>query len=62
MRHTKPAIALLFLLTLAHAAAFGQTGGVDHRCDFGSRRGAVVSNAPIEARNSDTGVSRVGHA
>ena len=54
MRHTKLAIALLFLLTLAHAA-FGQTGGVITGV-ISDPAGAVVSNAPIEAKNSETGV------
>ena len=54
MRHTKPAIALLFLLTLAHAA-FGQTGGVITGV-VSDPGGAVIANAPIEAKNSETGV------
>ena len=54
MRHTRPAIALLFILTLAHAA-FGQTGGVITGV-ITDPAGAVVSNAPIEAKNSETGV------
>ena len=55
MRHTKSAIAVLFLLTLAHAA-FGQTGGVITGV-ISDPAGAVVPNAPIEAKNSETGVT-----
>ena len=54
MRHTTLAIALLFLLTLAHAA-FGQTGGVITGV-VSDPAGAVIANAPIEAKNSETGV------
>ncbi len=54
MRHTKLPIALLFLLTFAHAA-FGQTGGVITGV-ISDPAGAVISNAPIEAKNSETGV------
>ncbi|HEY3824971.1 MAG TPA: TonB-dependent receptor [Bryobacteraceae bacterium] len=54
MRHTRLAIALIFLLTIAHAA-FGQTGGVITGV-VSDPGGAVVPNAPIEGRNSQTGV------
>ncbi|HWF08493.1 MAG TPA: carboxypeptidase-like regulatory domain-containing protein, partial [Bryobacteraceae bacterium] len=54
MRHTRLAPALLFLVTFAHAA-FGQTGGVITGV-ISDPAGAVVPNAPIEAKNSDTGV------
>src|SRR5579863_4240989 len=54
MRHTKLALALLFLLTLTHAA-FGQTGGTITGL-ISDPAGAVVANAPVEAKNTATGV------
>jgi len=54
MRSAKLAIALLFLLTFAHAA-FGQTGGTITGV-ISDPAGAVVANAPVEARNTATGV------
>lgn len=54
MRRARLAIALIFLVTFAHAA-FGQTGGVITGV-ISDPAGAVVPNAPIEAKNSETGV------
>jgi hypothetical protein len=54
MRTAKLAIALLFLLTFTHAA-FGQTGGTITGL-ISDPAGAVVGNAPVEAKNSATGV------
>src|SRR5258708_2745431 len=54
MRHTKLGVALLFLLTFAHIA-FGQTGGVITGV-ISDPAGGVVANAPIEAKNTATGV------
>ena len=54
MRFAKLAIALLFLLTFTHAA-FGQTGGTITGL-ISDPAGAVVANAPVEAKNSATGV------
>src|ERR1700761_7102111 len=53
MRHIRLATAL-FLMTFAHVA-FGQTGGVITGV-ISDPAGAVVSNAPVEAKNSETGV------
>jgi len=54
MRFAKLAIALLFFLTFTHAA-FGQTGGTITGL-ISDPAGAVVPNAPVEAKNSATGV------
>src|SRR5579864_9512544 len=54
MRSAKLALALLFLLTFTHAA-FGQTGGTITGL-ISDPAGAVVANAPVEAKNSATGV------
>ena len=54
MRFAKLAIALLFLLTFTHAA-FGQTGGTITGL-ISDPAGAVVANAPVEAKNAATGV------
>ncbi len=54
MRSAKFAIALLFLLTFANAA-FGQTGGTITGV-ISDPAGAVVANAPVEAKNTATGV------
>jgi hypothetical protein len=54
MRSAKLAIALLFLLTFTRAA-FGQTGGTITGL-ISDPAGAVVANAPVEAKNSATGV------
>src|SRR5438477_7626325 len=54
MRSAKLAIALLFLLTFTHAA-FGQTGGTITGL-ISDPAGAVVANAPVEAKNTATGV------
>ena len=54
MRSAKLAIALLFLLTFTYAA-FGQTGGTITGL-ISDPAGAVVANAPVEARNTATGV------
>src|SRR5690349_8471740 len=51
MRFAKLAIAVVFLA----CAAFGQTGGTITGV-ISDPTGAVVANAPIEAKNSDTGV------
>src|SRR2546423_1723294 len=53
MRSAKLAIALL-LLTFTYAA-FGQTGGTITGL-ISDPAGAVVSNAPVEAKNTATGV------
>ena len=53
MRSAKLAIALLFLLTTY--AAFGQTGGTITGL-ISDPAGAVVANAPLEAKNTATGV------
>ena len=54
MRSAKFAIAFLFLLTFANAA-FGQTGGTITGL-ISDPAGAVVANAPVEAKNTATGV------
>src|ERR1051326_1396377 len=54
MRSSKLGIALLFLLTFIHAA-FGQTGGTITGV-ISDPAGAVVANAPVEAKNTATGV------
>src|SRR5690348_4989550 len=54
MKAAKLAIALLFLLTFAHAA-FGQTGGTITGL-ISDPAGAVIANAPVEAKNAATGV------
>src|SRR5512140_2132397 len=54
MRSAKLAIALLFLITFSHTA-FGQTGGTITGL-ISDPAGAVVPNAPVEAKNSATGV------
>jgi len=54
MRSAKLATALLFLLTFTHAA-FGQTGGTITGL-ISDPAGAVVANAPVEAKNTATGV------
>ncbi len=54
MRLAKLAIALLFLLTFTHAA-FAQTGGTITGL-ISDPAGAVVPNAPVEAKNTATGV------
>ena len=54
MRSAKLAIALLFLLTFTYAA-FGQTGGTITGL-ISDPAGAVVANAPVEAKNAATGV------
>ena len=53
MRSAKLAIALL-LLTFSYAA-FGQTGGTITGL-ISDPAGAVVANAPVEAKNAATGV------
>src|SRR3954470_4784401 len=53
MRSAKLAIAL-FLLTFTYAA-FGQTGGTITGL-ISDPAGAVVANAPVEAKNTATGV------
>src|ERR1700732_3682397 len=54
MRSVKLAIALLFLLTFTHAA-FGQTGAPITGL-ISAPAGAVISGAPLEAKNTATGV------
>ena len=54
MRSAKLGISLLFLLTFTQAA-FGQTGGTITGV-ISDPAGAVVANAPVEARNAATGV------
>ena len=54
MRLAKLAITLLFVLTFTRAA-FGQTGGTITGL-ISDPAGAVVANAPVEAKNTATGV------
>ncbi len=54
MKCAKLATALLFSLAFTHAA-FGQTGGTITGL-ISDPAGAVVANAPVEAKNSATGV------
>ena len=54
MKAVRLAIAFIFLLIFTHAA-FGQTGGTITGL-ISDPAGAVVANAPVEAKNTATGV------